>query len=266
MDQNLTIQYQNRTASKWFGVISSGTTIFEHLQITDNQKSQLQNKLPFNSPIVFELQDQGRKRCNQILLTPKHDTEYIMVVKDITTIKSYDDHIRQGALSEITLMRNCQHEALRRQTDMESALEISKAEFKTHSDQFKNTSDSLVSLLHEMIAYGAKSPLTQQLKFSKIKNQLEKILEGDGSLDYHQFFFRNASPAFIKLLKTKNANLTEHELRHCTFLSMGLTNRQVADILHISPGAVEVAQYRLKKKLNLGKGVRISQYLKELQK
>ncbi|MEM1323578.1 MAG: PAS domain S-box protein [Bacteroidota bacterium] len=58
---------------------------------------------------------------------------------------------------------------------------------------------------------------------------------------------------FIDYLKTHHRELTDLDLKHCTFIRLGLNTKTVSKIMHVSHDAVEKARYRLKKKLSLKK-------------
>ena len=59
----------------------------------------------------------------------------------------------------------------------------------------------------------------------------------------HKNFFTN--------LKKKFPNLTQNELRHCAYIRMNYTTKEIARILNVAPSSVQKARLRLKKKLNL---------------
>ncbi|MEJ5244787.1 MAG: PAS domain-containing protein [Bacteroidota bacterium] len=59
----------------------------------------------------------------------------------------------------------------------------------------------------------------------------------------HKNFFTN--------LKKKFPNLTQNELRHCAYIRMNYTTKEIARILNVAPSSVQKARLRLKKKLKL---------------
>lgn len=59
----------------------------------------------------------------------------------------------------------------------------------------------------------------------------------------HKNFFTN--------LKKKFPNLTQNELRHCAYIRINYTTKEIARILNVAPSSVQKARLRLKKKLKL---------------
>jgi len=66
-----------------------------------------------------------------------------------------------------------------------------------------------------------------------------------------------------KLLKL-HPSLTDTEQRHCIFIKLQMQTKEIAQILHIDPRSVQAARYRIKKKMNLGEGVDLRDYILKL--
>jgi len=66
---------------------------------------------------------------------------------------------------------------------------------------------------------------------------------------------------FQMKLENDFPGLTEQEKRLATLLRLNLSNKEIASLMNITPKSVEIARYRLKKKLNLPQGKNLSQYL-----
>lgn len=58
--------------------------------------------------------------------------------------------------------------------------------------------------------------------------------------------------------------LTEQEKRLATLLRINLSSKEIATLMNITPKSVEIARYRLRKKLNLPSGENLSQFLSNL--
>lgn len=76
--------------------------------------------------------------------------------------------------------------------------------------------------------------------------------------------FEKIHPDFFDKLSDKHPELSQNELKHCAYLKMNLSNKEVANMLHISPKSVEMARYRIKKKLQLSSGVNLSRFVKKI--
>lgn len=80
-----------------------------------------------------------------------------------------------------------------------------------------------------------------------IANNIDRETEWD-LLNRH---FQQVSPGFFEILKNRQPTLTQNELKHSAYLKMSLSNKEIARLLGINHSSVHMAQYRLKKKLDL---------------
>lgn len=105
---------------------------------------------------------------------------------------------------------------------------------------------------------------------SETKRALEKIVKGiDITLklqeDWEQFeyHFEKVHSDFLSRLQTQYPNLSPNEQKLCTLLRLNLNTKEIANLLSISLRGVEVARYRLRKKLELEKGENLSKFILE---
>ena len=65
---------------------------------------------------------------------------------------------------------------------------------------------------------------------------------------------------FIQKLKNEYPTLTKSELKLCAFLRLNLSTKDIAGINKVSPQAIKVARYRLRKKMNLDSNIDFADY------
>jgi len=65
---------------------------------------------------------------------------------------------------------------------------------------------------------------------------------------------------FILKLSKQYPTLTKSELKLCSLLKLNLSTKDIAAINKVTPQAVKVARYRLRKKLNLHSDINLSDY------
>ena len=88
------------------------------------------------------------------------------------------------------------------------------------------------------------------------------LLENTQLLQEH---FQQVSPAFFDHLNAIAPNLTTDNLRLCAFIKLGLTNKEIAQILNVQPDSIKKSQLRIKAKLGLGlMDVSLRSYLKNI--
>jgi DNA-binding NarL/FixJ family response regulator len=112
--------------------------------------------------------------------------------------------------------------------------------------------------------------LKQTGRWAQAKQSLEKIVkEIDTNLklqeDWEQFeyHFDKVHGDFLTRLQHDFPDLSPNEQKLCTLLRLNLNTKEIANILSVSQRGVEVARYRLRKKLGLAKGQNLSKFVLE---
>ena len=100
-----------------------------------------------------------------------------------------------------------------------------------------------------------KEALEQLVKEIDITLRLQEDWE---QFEYH---FNQVQGGFSKRLTTEFSDLTSKEQKLCAFLRLNLNTKDIANLMGISQRGVEVARYRLRKKLQLDKGQNLSKFI-----
>lgn len=99
---------------------------------------------------------------------------------------------------------------------------------------------------------------------SEIKKLIKSLSEDENmDLEWESFskHFDQVHANFVVKLKEAHPNLTNNELKLCTYLRMNLTSKEIAQLLNISVRGVEISRYRLRKKLTIPTEMNIFDYL-----
>ncbi len=106
-----------------------------------------------------------------------------------------------------------------------------------------------------------------ELKSARNRNNLNRIVNivkkqvNEGPWLEFENLYASGNSAFVVNLIEKHPGLTPYEKRLCMLLQMNLTTKEISDITMQSSRAIEMARYRLRKKLNLGRDEKLSDYL-----
>ena len=73
--------------------------------------------------------------------------------------------------------------------------------------------------------------------------------------------FTATNPSFYAQLTARHADLTKNELRLAALLRMGMDNKAIASMLHVSDEGVKKARYRLRKKLGMSSEENLEAYM-----
>jgi hypothetical protein len=103
-----------------------------------------------------------------------------------------------------------------------------------------------------------------------VLKQINQIIDKDKRIDDAQEAYKadldNIRPEFFEKLKEKSANtLSRLDLKHCSYISLGLTNKEIAQRLGVAPKSILMARYRIKLKLGLGKEDDLDEFIGTLK-
>lgn len=92
-----------------------------------------------------------------------------------------------------------------------------------------------------------------KFQFTKLNKSIVKEVNTDKSWKDLEKHIKNVHFDFLKRLKEKYPTISPRELDLSTYLLMNMSTKEIAEIMNISSGGVELARYRLRKKLGLNK-------------
>ncbi len=99
-------------------------------------------------------------------------------------------------------------------------------------------------------------------------NKIQKLIQENISHDDDwQKFAQNFDVVYENYLKRLTAQypqLNVSDKRLCAYLKMGLSSKEIAPLLNISYRSVEMARYRLRKKMGLNRDINLAEYLQTL--
>lgn len=104
---------------------------------------------------------------------------------------------------------------------------------------------------------------------SKYYNKLIKLIDenisNEDDWNIFQSNFDRIHENFFRHLKERYPDLSSADLRLCAWLRLNLTTKEIANLANISVKGVEVARYRLRKKLDLPKEKNLNEFMIEFK-
>ena len=120
----------------------------------------------------------------------------------------------------------------------------------------------LMSKIKEGVIMAQNAANTQtQDELVKVLKLINEAESNDDDWDHFAIHFDQVHSNFLSTLKNKFPNLSATDLKICAYLKMNLTSKEIAQLMSITTGAVEVSRYRLRKKLNLPSNINLFDYL-----
>jgi len=98
-------------------------------------------------------------------------------------------------------------------------------------------------------------------KIHKIERAIQSNLNVQKSWEVFKVHFDNVHPHFFKNLLSTCPGLTQNDLKHCAYLKIGLSTKEIAHIFNISPNSVLTHHYRIKKKLGIDSEKKLIGYI-----
>ncbi len=110
-----------------------------------------------------------------------------------------------------------------------------------------------------------KSSDKSQENIQKIKQLIASTENLEKDWNEFKMRFEKIHENFFKNLQEKYPELTENDLRMCAFIKLHLDKKQIATLLNITPKAVEMSRYRLKKKFHLEPEEDLSKFIQNFE-
>ncbi len=116
-----------------------------------------------------------------------------------------------------------------------------------------------------------KGNLTGIIKKSKnqeVKNEIQKVIKNiekniaeDEDWEQFEIHFDQVHGDFMSRFKKSYASLSPQEIKLSAYLRMNLSTKEIAYLMNISVRGVEIARYRLRKKLNLNREDNLQEFI-----
>jgi DNA-binding CsgD family transcriptional regulator len=149
-----------------------------------------------------------------------------------------------------------------RRLEVERQLEITtkeqyQKELMTSVLHLERKNELLLRLKESVISFGQNT-----LEVKQVQKLIDENLELDTDFEHFSKNFEVVYPHFFRRLNERSeGNLTQLDLRYCAYIHMGLTSKEMSNLLNIDPASIRKARYRLKQKLKLGKEEDLSEFI-----
>lgn len=177
-------------------------------------------------------------------------------LQDISRLKRAMGHISDMEKGKEFEQRNKQR--------LQSQLELKDRELVSFLLQLSQKNELLVkarNLVQESTksSSGKQKPLSDQL-IMLLDQQKQVSIEWDmiaGQVE-------KIHPGFLDRLHKRHPNITSKDVKLCSYIRLGLSSRDIANLIGNTPKSVEIARVRLRKKMRIAENSRLSLYLFQL--
>jgi DNA-binding CsgD family transcriptional regulator len=103
---------------------------------------------------------------------------------------------------------------------------------------------------------------SQELK--RLIKTIDQELSDNDSWDQFAYHFDQVHGNYLEKLSSSNIRLSPREIKLAAFLRMNMSSKEISKFLNITTRGVELARYRLRKKLNLKREQNLVEFLIDL--
>jgi ligand-binding sensor domain-containing protein len=261
-------EWTNATSKEYSNLKEGNYTFLAQAQnylgeIANSQPLSLRVKPPFYRSLLAKILYTALVFLILLLIYRYQNRRYQMEAKKIEEGNQLELAEKQKKLIEI---------------EQQKERELSQLEEKKIESELRHVNNLLAaSTMNLVVKNEFIETIKEELKAVKKKGNaietkmaLEQIVkEIDTSLrlqeDWNQFeyHFDQVHGDLLKRLRDEFTDLSPNEQKLCVFLRLNLNTKEIANLMSISIRGVELARYRLRKKLRLDKGQNLSKFILE---
>jgi DNA-binding CsgD family transcriptional regulator len=142
---------------------------------------------------------------------------------------------------------------------LKTELDFKNDQLTTITMQLVKNNDFILNIQHEIeTSLNEKNP---NKGMNKIIRNIDKELSKDDSWDKFAYHFDQVHGNYLKKITENNIKLSPREIKLAAFLRMNMSSKEISAMLNITTRGVELARYRLRKKLKLERDQNLVEYL-----
>ncbi len=181
--------------------------------------------------------------------------------KEAELLAQFKEEEAMNAIMEKELAEQERLVAIQEKLLTEAQKEKLQQELMTNQLQLDRKNDFLRELKQKL----PKISTTDEAGIKKITKTLDKSIEIDEEFELLKTNFENTNPKFLNILQEKaNGALSKLDLKYCGYLKIGMSNKEIANLMSIEPKSMRMVKYRIKQKLNLGKEEDLDSFINTL--
>ena len=193
-----------------------------------------------------------------LILVPRRKFQEEKAALQATQKRKEIEHLKTVEQNEqaIISLKNQQLEA--QIAHKNSELAISTMHLVQRSELIHQIQDRL-----NKVAKNTKDTIAAK-ELRKVNRLLNENTQVDDLWNQFAHHFDQVHIDFLQSIQEKYPQLTANDQKLCAFLRMNLSTKEIAPLMNISIRGVEVARYRLRKKLDLDSTINLNKFMLEL--
>lgn len=143
-------------------------------------------------------------------------------------------------------------------------LEHKKRELISYLFQIKQHNELIDNIKKQIKSIGEQNTSTIPEHTRIILKEIDNNRRAEQDWAKFKVAFEAISPFFLKKLQKLTPSLTELEIKHLVYIKLGLSPKEVAQLVGISPKSVTLSRVRIKKKLQIDQSLTLQQFIQSL--
>ncbi|MCE7994339.1 MAG: tetratricopeptide repeat protein [Roseivirga sp.] len=151
-----------------------------------------------------------------------------------------------------------------RQQQFQKELDFKNRELTSNTLFLAEKSRVLLDIQEQLVHISKTSSTSSTPDYCSILKLINEHTDMDNEWETLKKHFDQVHPDFFKNLSSAHPKLSQNELKHCAYVLMNLSVKEVARILNINSSSVQMSRYRLKKKMGIAEEVTLTVHLHKI--
>ncbi|MDL2223564.1 LuxR C-terminal-related transcriptional regulator [Bacteroidales bacterium OttesenSCG-928-M11] len=164
---------------------------------------------------------------------------------------------KQRAMKQQVALKEIESNELSIQLEKEEALkEIRTKQIESKLREITSYSLRLSNknqIFNQIVSIIDNSPDTDKQMKKQIRKLIKENLQMDDDWNDFMLHFNKVHPHFFEKISEIYPDVTQYESKLMAYIRLGLSIKDIAQMLNITPESVKTSRYRLRKKMNLDK-------------
>jgi DNA-binding CsgD family transcriptional regulator len=97
-----------------------------------------------------------------------------------------------------------------------------------------------------------------------VVRQIDRDIDTEAHWKIFETHLEQVHEDFLKHMTNQHNDLTAREMRLAAYLRMDMSSKEIASLMNITPRAIENNRYKLRKKIGLGQGDNLVDYIMKI--
>ena len=234
--------------------------------IYDTEKKEEQLKAE-RAKTKFLREKEKREKTEKIVLIIFLVTATVVAILLFFIIRLRSKQIKQSSVlldKEKQLNLIVAQKAEQQQQMLEKEIELKTKELLSSSTMMLQKQEIILELKDQLAELKITDNSIPDDWLAKLSQTYASSLSIEQEWERFKTHFEHIHTSFFDRLNALSSDLSETDLRHCAYMKIGMTTKEISSLLNIEPASVQKSRVRLKKKLALSREEDLIEFIKSI--